>query len=74
MADIEELGDAYTCVYNDKTTAAFDVAAEFKDAMEKNWLAYLILIGTSCLSCLGGPLLCLRWITVTLNMIAGLGI
>jgi len=57
-----------------KDTTGDDIALEMRDAMETNELIYIILAASCIFSCLGGPILCIRWIAVPLQLLGGLSL
>lgn len=57
-----------------KDESGQNIAYEMRDAMELNQLIYLILTFFCAVSCLGGPFLCVRWLSVPLHLIFGLGL
>ena len=72
MADADALGEDYNCVFTDANTAAEDVAAEFKSVMETNLLVYLGLALGCFLSCMSGPFLFCRWLSIPFHWLFGL--
>ena len=73
MADADALeAEEYHCVFNSATTAGEDVAAEFKSVMETNILVYLGLALGCYLSCMSGPFLFCRWLSIPFHWLFGL--
>jgi len=68
----DELGTAYTCVFNDKTTAGEDIAENFKLAMQINTYVYSVLIFGCFLSCISGPVILMRWVALPFHCLLGL--
>lgn len=67
-----DLGEKYACVFNEP--AGEDIAKEFKDAMDITVTVYMVLLVGCILSCLGGPILVLRWVSIPFHMIFGMGL
>lgn len=72
MADADALGAEYSCVFSDAATAAEDVAADFKSVMETNILVYLGLALGCFLSCMSGPFLFCRWLSIPFHWLFGM--
>lgn len=61
----ESEGLEYSCIKSiiDRETVP-DAALDIRDAMEMSSTIYYILAMGCLLSCMGGPILCIRWISI----------
>ena len=72
MADADALGDDYSCEFSDATTVKEEVAGDFKSVMETNILVYLGLALGCFLSCMSGPFLFCRWLSIPFHWLFGM--
>lgn len=58
--------EVYSCMYLDK-----DIAIDVESALDTNITVYMILTVGCFLSCMSGPILVLRWLSVPFHLLVG---
>ena len=64
--------EEYSCFFVSGKVAGEDIAPEIKDVMLYNQLVYMILAVGTILSCIGGPIICMRWFAVSFHLLIGM--
>ena len=62
-----EMGEDYVC----NSSKADDIAPDIKEAMDTMWYVYVTLTAGCFISCISGPLIVLRWVSIPFHLLFG---